>query len=70
MNPIFDLFIDIFYFFHKLLTLTYPASFKTDLRLIPYNKVGDEMKKIQIFSISLGFLIVFLLGFGANVLIF
>lgn len=28
------------------------------------------MKKIQIFSISLGFLIVFLLGFGANVLFF
>lgn len=28
------------------------------------------MKKIQIFSISLGFLIVFLLGLGANVLFF
>lgn len=28
------------------------------------------MKKTQIFSISLGFLIVFLLGFGANVLFF
>ena len=35
-----------------------------------YNKVGDEMKKIQICLISLGIFIAFLLGFGANVLLF